>query len=935
MGKLFLLDAYAIIFRSYYAFLKRPTINSKGLNTSPVLGFCNTLKEILDKEKPNYLGVAFDKGKTFRHEAFPAYKAQRQETPEDIKLSVPIIQDILRAMNIPILIAEGFEADDVIGTLATQAGQAGVETYMLTPDKDYGQLIQKNVFMFRPRHGGGYDKIGEHDIEEKYGIPNATNVIDLLALMGDSADNYPGCPGVGEKTAAKLINQFGTTENLLAHTDEIKGKIREKVENAKEDIKMSKFLATIRTDVPIELDLDKLKVTEPDANKLREIFNNLEFKRFTERFLGKQEAKAPQQPDLFGNGAIARNDTTTQLNNSTTTQQDNDENEKLPKELSNINTVEHDYRLITSKEDAKQLCDRLMESRIVSLDTETDSTNAIDAELVGLSFSMKEHEAFYVAIPAPREEAQEMVDIFKPLYENPNILKIGQNIKYDYEVLRNYGIDIQGKMFDTMLAHYVWHPELRHNMDYMAETLLGYQTVHIEELIGQKGKNQKNMRDLNPDDVYEYAAEDADITLQLRNVLEQKIDEVDARRLFEDIEMPLVKVLADMEINGVRLDTDQLKETQKVFTDRMNQYERHAFEEAGQEFNISSPRQVGDILFGKMQLVEKPKKTKTGQYVTSEEVLQQLSGKAPIVDDILNYRGMKKLLGTYVEALPKLIDTKDQHIHTSFNQAITATGRLSSSDPNLQNIPVRDDDGKEIRKCFIPDEGCRWFSADYSQIELRIMAHLSGDDNMIEAFREGFDIHRATASKIWKEPMQDVSDAQRKKAKQANFGIIYGITAFGLAQRMDISNKDARQLIDDYFHTFPKVHQYMEQAKENTREKGYAETMFGRRRYLPDIKSGNNTVRGFAERNAINAPIQGSEADIIKIAMIRIWRRFKTENLRSKMILQVHDELNFSVCPGEEEKVEDIVMQEMQNAANLSVPLTADAGWGDNWLEAH
>ena len=935
MGKLFLLDAYAIIFRSYYAFLKRPTINSKGLNTSPVLGFCNTLKEILDKEKPNYLGVAFDKGKTFRHEAFPAYKAQRQETPEDIKLSVPIIQDILRAMNIPILIAEGFEADDVIGTLATQAGQAGVETYMLTPDKDYGQLIQKNVFMFRPRHGGGYDKIGEHDIEEKYGIPNATNVIDLLALMGDSADNYPGCPGVGEKTAAKLINQFGTTENLLAHTDEIKGKIREKVENAKEDIKMSKFLATIRTDVPIELDLDKLKVTEPDANKLREIFNNLEFKRFTERFLGKQEAKAPQQPDLFGNGAIARNDATTQLNNSTTTQQDNDENEKLPKELSNINTVEHDYRLITSKEDAKQLCDRLMESRIVSLDTETDSTNAIDAELVGLSFSMKEHEAFYVAIPAPREEAQEMVDIFKPLYENPNILKIGQNIKYDYEVLRNYGIDIQGKMFDTMLAHYVWHPELRHNMDYMAETLLGYQTVHIEELIGQKGKNQKNMRDLNPDDVYEYAAEDADITLQLRNVLEQKLDEVDARRLFEDIEMPLVKVLADMEINGVRLDTDQLKETQKVFTDRMNQYERHAFEEAGQEFNISSTRQVGDILFGKMQLVEKPKKTKTGQYVTSEEVLQQLSGKAPIVDDILNYRGMKKLLGTYVEALPKLIDTKDQHIHTSFNQAITATGRLSSSDPNLQNIPVRDDDGKEIRKCFIPDEGCRWFSADYSQIELRIMAHLSGDDNMIEAFREGFDIHRATASKIWKEPMQDVSDAQRKKAKQANFGIIYGITAFGLAQRMDISNKEARQLIDDYFHTFPKVHQYMEQAKENAREKGYAETMFGRRRYLPDIKSGNNTVRGFAERNAINAPIQGSEADIIKIAMIRIWRRFKTENLRSKMILQVHDELNFSVCPGEEEKVEDIVMQEMQNAANLSVPLTADAGWGDNWLEAH
>ena len=935
MGKLFLLDAYAIIFRSYYAFLKRPTINSKGLNTSPVLGFCNTLKEILDKEKPDYLGVAFDKGKTFRHEAFPAYKAQRQETPEDIKLSVPIIKDILKAMNIPILIAEGFEADDVIGTLATQAGQAGVETYMLTPDKDYGQLIQKNVYMFRPRHGGGYDKIGEHDIEEKYGIPNAANVIDLLALMGDSADNYPGCPGVGEKTAAKLINQFGTTENLLAHTNEIKGKIREKVENAKADIEMSKFLATIRTDVPIKLDLDKLKVTEPNANDLRAIFDNLEFKRFTERFLGKPEAKVPQQPDLFGNYTIARNYATTQTSSNTINQQDNDESENAPLKLSSIHNVEHNYQLIKDKEKARQLCERLMQSPFISLDTETNSTNAIDAELVGLSFSVKEHEAFYVAISPVREEAQEMVNIFKPLYENTDTLKIGQNIKYDYEVLHNYGIDIQGKMFDTMLAHYVWHPELRHNMDYMAETLLGYQTVHIEELIGQKGKNQKNMRDLTPEDVYEYAAEDADITLQLKNVLEKKLDEVNARKLFEEIEMPLVKVLADMEINGVRLDTDQLKETQKVFTDRMNQYERHAFEEAGQEFNISSPRQVGDILFGKMQLVEKPKKTKTGQYVTSEEVLQQLSGKAPIVDDILNYRGMKKLLGTYVEALPKLIDEKDQHIHTSFNQAITATGRLSSSDPNLQNIPVRDDDGKEIRKCFIPDEGCKWFSADYSQIELRIMAHLSGDENMIEAFREGFDIHRATASKIWKESIEDVSNAQRKKAKQANFGIIYGITAFGLAQRMDISNKEAKQLIDDYFETFPKVYQYMEQAKESAREKGYAETMFGRRRYLPDIKSGNNTVRGFAERNAINAPIQGSEADIIKIAMLRIWQRFKDENLRSKMILQVHDELNFSVYPDEENKVKEIVVQEMENAVNLSVPLTADSGLGDNWLEAH
>ena len=941
MDKLFLLDAYAIIFRSYYAFINRPTINSKGLNTSAVLGFCNTLKEILDKEHPTYIGVAFDQGKTFRHEAYPPYKAQRQATPEDIKRSVPIIQDILQAMHIPILVAEGFEADDVIGTLATKAGEQGVETYMLTPDKDYGQLIRPNVYMFRPRHGGGYDKIGETEIEEKYGIPSAKQVVDLLALMGDSADNYPGCPGVGEKTAVKLINEFGSTENLLEHTDQLKGKMREKVENAKDDIKMSKYLATIRTDVPIALNLDELKVTTPDADKLRTIFDNLEFKRFTERFLGKPATKAaPVQPDLFSNASIiARNDTNKQStiarNGASVNENNHAEKQTDNTPMASIKTVKHEYHLVETKEDAEALRAKLESCKELSIDTETTSTNAIDAVLVGLSFSTEEHEAWYVAIPEDREQAQAMVDIFKPLYENEEILKVGQNIKYDYEVLRNYGIDIQGKMFDTMLAHYVYQPELRHNMDYMAETLLHYETVHIEKLIGPKGKNQKNMRDLDPKDVYEYAAEDADITLQLKHALEPKLKEVNAEKLFWEIEMPLVKVLADMEINGVRLDTEQLKQTQKEFTERMNAYEQHAYQEAGEEFNISSPRQVGDILFGKMQLVEKPKKTRTGQYVTSEEVLQQLRGKAPIVDDILNYRGMKKLLGTYVEALPKLIDKKDGHIHTSFNQAITATGRLSSSDPNLQNIPVRDDDGKEIRKCFVPDEGCRWFSADYSQIELRIMAHLSGDENMIEAFREGFDIHRATAAKIWKEPMEDVSDAQRKKAKQANFGIIYGITAFGLAQRMDIPNGEARQLIADYFQTFPKVHAYMEKAKEEARTKGYAETMFGRRRYLPEINSRNGTVRGFAERNAINAPIQGSEADIIKIAMINIWKRFKKEGLRSKMILQVHDELNFSVYPQEADTVEKIVMEEMQGAAKLKVPLTADPGWGDNWLEAH
>lgn len=920
MNKLFLLDAYAIIFRAYYAFINRPTINSKGLNTSAILGFCNTLREIIDKEHPTHLGVAFDHGKTFRHEAYPPYKAQREETPEDIKLSVPYIKEILQAMHIPVLQADGFEADDVIGTLATKAGQAGVETYMLTPDKDYGQLIAPNVFMFKPRHGGGYDKIDESEIKEKYGIDSAHKVIDLLALMGDSADNYPGCPGVGEKTAVKLINEFGSCEELLAHADRLKEKMREKVENAKDDIKMSKFLATIRTDVPIDLNLDELKMTDPDEKQLSEIFAQLEFKRLAEKFLHKAEnakKNAPKQPSLFDeiptDGPVAAENSI----------------------LASLKTTPHEYQLIDNKQDVSQLYDFLRTKEILSLDTETTSTSPVDAELVGLSFAVEENKAYYVAMPANREEALQYVNIFKPLYENTETLKVGQNIKYDYEVLRNYGVDIQGRMFDTMLAHYVLQPELHHNMDFMAETLLHYRTIHIEELIGPKGKHQKNMRDLDPKDVYEYAAEDADVTLKLKNVLEPMLKEKGMERLFWDIEMPLVKVLADMELNGVCLDTDSLKETERIFKERMAHYEQHAYELAGETFNISSPKQVGDILFGKMQLLDKPKKTRTGQYVTSEEVLLQLRDKAPIVDDILNYRGLKKLLGTYVEALPLLINKRTGHIHTSFNQAVTATGRLSSSDPNLQNIPVRDDDGKEIRKCFVPEPGSLFFSADYSQIELRIMAHLSGDENMIEAFREGLDIHRATAAKIWKEPLDEVTDAQRKKAKQANFGIIYGITAFGLAQRMGIPNGEARQLIQDYFATFPKVHAFMENAITTAREKKYAETMFGRRRYLPDIDSKNGTVRGFAERNAINAPIQGSEADIIKIAMIRIWRRFKEEGMRSKMILQVHDELNFSVYPEERDKVENIVLTEMQNACQLSVPLIADAGWGKNWLEAH
>ena len=921
MDKLFLLDAYALIYRAYYAFMKNPRINSKGLNTSAIMGFCNTLHEVLEKEKPTHLGVAFDPhGPTFRTEAFPAYKAQREETPEDIRASVPIIKEILGAMRIPVLQVDGFEADDVIGTLATKSGEIGVSTYMLTPDKDYGQLVKKNVFIYRPRHGGGYETLDEMGVCNKYGIPTPLHVIDLLALMGDSADNFPGCPGVGEKTAVKLINEFGTVENLLSSTDQVKGKLREKIEAAVDDIKMSKFLATIRTDVPIELNMDDLKVMEPDEKALRTIFTELEFRTLADKFLNKPQkapAKVDSQPDLFGFFA------------PTST-----ESHENPQFFS-LKDVNHNYKLVENEKDAEELYDFLRTNEILVLDTETTSTNPIDAELVGLSFAVKENEAFYVAIPSNRQEAEKFVNIFKPLYENPKILKIGQNIKYDLEVLRNYGVELKGALWDTMIAHYLIQPELRHNMDYMAETLLNYKTIHIDELIGPKGKNQKSMRDLPPTLVYEYACEDADVTLKLKNVLEPKLKESGVEHLFYDIEMPLVPVLAEMEMNGVCIDTDSLNETSKIFTNRMQELEQRIYELAGEQFNIASPKQVGDILFGKMKIIDKPKKTKTGQFVTNEEVLMQLKHKSEIVEDILNHRGLKKLLGTYIDALPKLINPRTGHIHTSFNQTITATGRLSSSDPNLQNIPIRGEDGKEIRKAFIPEPGCLFFSADYSQIELRVMAHLSQDENMMNVFREGKDLHAATAATIYKKDINEVSRDERTKSKRANFGIIYGITVFGLAERLDIARDEAKQLIDGFFQTVPQVHQYMEASKQKAREKGYAETIFHRRRYLPDINSHNATVRNFAERNAINAPIQGSAADIIKVAMIRIFNRFKAEGIRSKMILQVHDELNFSVYPEEKEIVERIVIEEMQNAFPLSVPLVADSGFGQNWLEAH
>ena len=920
MDKLFLLDAYALIYRAYYAFIKNPRINSKGMNTSAVMGFVNTLNEILTKEQPTHIGVAFDHGKTFRDEAFPAYKAQREETPEDIRASVPVIKSIIEAMHIPVLQVDGFEADDVIGTLATKAGAAGITTYMLTPDKDYGQLVSNNVFIFRPRHGGGYETMGPNEVCAKYELDSPTQVIDLLALMGDSADNFPGCPGVGPKTAAKLIGEFGSIDNMLASTAKIKGKLREKVESAVDDIRMSKFLATIRTDVPIDLDLDALKIEEPDTARLAEIFTELEFKSLLDKFVKKpkqQQKVVNPQLDLFA---------------------ENPTNDSVGAEFSSfesLKTTSHYYQLIENEEEARKLFDFFVTKQILSLDTETTSINPVDAELVGLSFAVEEGKAFYVAIPAEREKAQTIVNIFKPLYESTEILKIGQNIKYDMEVLMNYGVRLAAPMFDTMIAHYVLQPEQKHNMDILAETLLGYQTVHIDELIGPKGKGQKNMRDLSPADICDYAAEDADVTLRLYNVLKPRLKEAGVDDLFYNIEMPLVPVLAEMEMNGVRLDTKALAETSRTLTDRMKQIEQNIYKLAGHEFNIASPKQVGEVLFGEMKIVDKPKKTKTGQFVTSEEVLQQLRSKAPIVDDILAHRGLKKLLGTYVDALPKLINPRTGHIHTSFNQAVTATGRLSSSDPNLQNIPVRGEDGKEIRKCFIPEPGCLFFSADYSQIELRVMAHLSGDKNMIEAFREGYDIHAATAARIYKEKIEDVSRDQRTKAKRANFGIIYGITVFGLTERLDISRDEAKQLIDGYFETFPEVQAYMEKAKELAREHGYAETFFHRRRYLPDITSHNATVRNFAERNAINAPIQGSAADIIKIAMVHIYERFRREGIKSKMILQVHDELNFSVLPEEKERVEKIVLEEMQNAYPLQVPLVADSGWGENWLEAH
>ena len=920
--KLFLIDAYALIYRSYYAFIKNPRINSKGMNTSAIFGFINSLEDVLKREKPTHVAVAFDPaGPTFRHEAFEAYKAQREETPEAIRQSVPIIKEIIQAYRIPILEVPRYEADDVIGTIAKQAALEGFEVYMMTPDKDYGQLVADNIFMYRPKFGGDYETLGVAEVLEKYQLKEVSQVIDLLGLMGDSSDNIPGCPGVGEKTAQKLLAEFGDIENLLAHTDQLKGAQKKKIEENAEQIRFSKFLATIKTDAPIQFNAADCVREKPDEARLIEIYTDLEFRTFIDRLTKsdqKQPKKAPAEPSLFEIFAPESTD---------------DSKYSI---LAELKSTPHTYHLVDTEEKRVELA-RFLEGReFFAFDTETDSVEPLTAGLVGMSFAVEEFEAWYVPVPADKTEATRIVNLFAPALRDPRSTKIGQNIKFDILVLRKYGLRVEGPLFDTMIAHYLLNPELRHNMDYLAETYLKYKTVHIEELIGPKGKSQRSMRDVPVAEVAEYAAEDADVTLRLRNQFAPKIEEAGVHELFYTIEMPLIYVLAEMEATGVTLDTAALKQSSVELTATMNQLEREIIELAGKSFNVNSTRQVGEILFDHLKLDDKAKKTKSGGYSTSEEILEKLRPKHPIIGKLLEYRGLKKLLSTYIDALPELIHPETGKIHTSFNQAVTSTGRLSSTNPNLQNIPVRDELGREIRKAFIPDnEDCIFFSADYSQIELRIMAHLSQDPHMIEAFQSGMDIHAATAAKIYGVALDEVTSDMRRKAKTANFGIIYGISVFGLAERLSIPRSESKELIEGYFKTYSRVKEYMDESIETARQNGYVETIFKRKRYLPDIHSRNAVVRGYAERNAINAPIQGSAADIIKLAMVRIYQRFEAEKLKSKMILQVHDELNFNVYKEEAELVKKIVLEEMEKVVPLRVPLIADCGEGQNWLEAH
>lgn len=916
MKKLLLIDAYAIIYRSYYAFIKNPRINSKGFNTSVVLGFNNTLELVLRDENPTHVAVAFDpSGTTFRHDAYPQYKANREETPEDIRKSIPVIKNLVAAYNIPVLQIPKYEADDVIGTISQQAAAKGYEVLMMTPDKDYGQLVNDRVFMYKPKHiGNGFDRWGVNEVLSKYGISRTNQVIDLLGLMGDASDNIPGCPGVGEKTAVKLINEFDSIPNLLANTDKLKGALKSKIEENKEKIEFSRFLATIKTDVPVEWTDQLLLKKQPDEEKLSSIFKEMEFKSLLKKH---NPSPQPQQMSLFDTPA----DIQIQIPAEPEPQQT----------LSNIHSTPHQYHLVASLEECKDLASKLMQQPIVCFDTETTGLNIIDDHIVGMSFSYLAHQGYYVTVSP--HNAQQTIDTFKTFFESQNIAKVGQNLKFDLLMLLNYDIQVKGTLFDTMIAHYLLQPELHHNMDYLAEIYLRYKTVHIEELIGPKGKNQLTMDKVDTEKIKEYAAEDADITWQLYEVLKIEIEKNNLQHLFSDIEMPLMLVLADLEHNGVHVDPIELQHSSAALTKRMNNLEADIHQMAGFKFNISSSRQVGEILFNTLKIDEKARKTKTGQYCTNEEVLQSLKGKHPIVEKILDYRGLKKLLNTYIESLPQLINKKTGRIHASFNQTVAATGRLSSSNPNMQNIPVRDEDGKEIRKAFVAEPDCTFMSADYSQIELRVMAHLSQDQNMVAAFFGDQDIHSATAAKIYH--TDDVTSEMRRKAKTANFGIIYGISVFGLAQRLDIPRSEAKELIEGYFLTYPHIKQYMDESIAKAKTQGYVQTMLGRKRFLPDINSHNAIVRGFAERNAINAPIQGTAADIIKIAMVNIRAKMKHLNLKSKLINQVHDELDFNVPNNELQTMRSLVKQEMESAVKLSVPLKVDIGEGKNWLEAH
>lgn len=926
MQKLMLLDAYALIFRAYYGLIRSPRINSKGQNTSAAFGFINTLEELLRTENPDFVAVAFDPpGGTFRHEQFPEYKATRDETPEDIRWAVPVIKDFLTAYGIKMVEVPRYEADDVIGTLAHRGAKDGLEVVMVTPDKDYAQLVQPNVSMLRPQSGAkGYERLGVEEVKTKFEVENPLQVIDLLGLMGDSADNIPGCPGVGAKTAVKLLADFGSIEGLLSHTDQLKGALKKKVEEHVEQIRESKVLATIVTDVPIDVTWDDMQRKTPNKEALVALYEDLEFRTFLRRLTGDAPvAVAPSaEPDLFSQAIV------------TNTNADEETTLDFQENLSTLADHPHQYHLIESEEDAQELCRNLLTFSQVAFDTETTSVDAMQAQLVGMSFAVEGGTAWYVAVSRETEAAQSMVDIFRPFFEHPSIEKVGQNLKYDLLVLSHYGVEVAGPLFDTMLAHYVVQPEQRHNMDLLAEKYLHYRTIPIEALIGS-GRTQRNMADLTPKDIVDYACEDADVTLRLYPILKEEMEKYEVTSVFTHIEMPLLPVLARMERNGVRLDTAALEETGRNFTERMQQLETDIYELAGHEFTITSPKQVGAVLFDELQISAKVKKTKTGQYSTSEEVLESLRDKHPIVEKILQHRALKKLLSTYVEALPKLILPETGHIHTSFNQAVTATGRLSSSNPNLQNIPVRGEDGREIRRAFVPEEGEVFFSADYSQIELRIMAHLSEDEHMVADFNSGLDIHAATAARIFHKPVEEVDRDERRKAKTANFGIIYGISAFGLSERMGVSRGEAKELIENYFATYPKVREYMNKSIERAKQTGYITTQFGRRRYLADINAGNATVRGYAERNAVNAPIQGTAADIIKLAMVAIDRRLREEKLQTRMILQVHDELNFSVPPTELEQVRHLVVEEMERAFQMRVPLVAECGEGTNWLEAH